>query len=108
MTMRFRRKKRELRRQQNTVLTCAWCANPIGPDKEVFGFGAKAKPELDLSDSEGTILQLPLDKCRKIIPAMVATSDSQARREGNDLVFMICSRECGMALKEALEDEIEE
>ena len=106
--MRFRRKKRRLHReQQNAILTCAWCENPIGPDKEVFGFGAKANPEVDLNNSEGKIIQLPLVKCRKVVPAMVATNDSQAKKEGNDLVFMICSRVCGMTLKEALEEEID-
>ena len=41
----------------------------------------------------------------KTIPAIVTTGESQAKREGNDLLFMCCSRECARLLKHALQEE---
>ena len=43
----------------------------------------------------------------KTIPAIVTTGDSQAKREGHDLLFMCCSRECARLLKDALQEEKE-
>ncbi|KAA0231835.1 hypothetical protein KJ068_24115 [bacterium] len=82
---------------------CAWCDRVIGPEEEVFGCGAKAMPGIDLSDREGKILPLFLALSRKTVPAIVVPMDSQAKKEGNDLYFVICSESCGQALKQALQ-----
>jgi hypothetical protein len=89
------------------VSTCAWCSKEIPEHTEVFSVGAKAKPEIDLSEEEGSIILLPLDVTGKTVPAMIVNSDSQAKKDGYDIVFMVCSEDCGRALREALEEEIE-
>jgi len=61
---------------------------------------------VDLSESEGTIVPLPLEGVRKVVPMIVASKDSPAKQAGNDLCFMVCSRECGEALRRALAEEI--
>ena len=87
-------------------LTCAWCAKRVGQDEERFGLGAKVVAGIDLSESEGTIVPLPLDGVRKVIPMIIAAKDSPAKQAGHDLCFMVCSRECGVALRRALVEEI--
>jgi len=41
----------------------------------------------------------------KTIWSIVPPADSDARKDGNDLMFTLCSEECGDQLKEALEIE---
>ena len=55
------------------------CNKEIPEDVEVFGFGAKAQPGVDLSEQEGTIIQLPLALAGRTVPAIVVASDSEAR-----------------------------
>lgn len=86
--------------------TCAWCHKRIKRGHEVFGVGAKTKPNIDLTDSEGTIITLVLAKTDKNVFAMVPTSDSPAKKHGNDLYFMVCSQDCGQDLMTALRMEI--
>lgn len=100
-----RRKKKQLPRPVSFVTTCAWCGKGIPEDTEVFSIGAKARPGVDLKDQEGSIIPLPLHLVRKIVPAMIPTSDSEAKKDGYDMVFMVCSRSCGEALRQALDEE---
>lgn len=86
-------------------LTCAWCAKRVGEDEERFGLGAKLAAGIDLSDSEGTIVPLPLHGVRKVVLMIVASKDSPAKQAGYDLCFMVCSRDCGEALRRALMEE---
>lgn len=67
---------------------CAWCNKEILEDVEVFGFGARARPGIDLSGQEGTIIQIPLTLESKTVPAAVVTSGSEAKKQGYDLAFL--------------------
>lgn len=85
--------------------TCAWCLQPISPGSETYGFGAKARRGIDLSDKEGQFVSLKLAIPNKIVVALVPTSTSSAKAEGYDLVFVTCSESCAEELKEALDLE---
>lgn len=85
--------------------TCAWCLQPILPGSETFGFGAKARPGIDLADKEGQFVSLKLAIPNRIVVALVPTSTSTAKAEGYDLVFITCSESCAEDLKEALDLE---
>jgi hypothetical protein len=37
---------------------------------------------------------------------LVPTDNSQAKKEGNDLLFAICSQHCRGTLKQALQEEL--
>jgi hypothetical protein len=90
---------------ERLLRTCAWCTQIIPDDSEVFGFGAKARPGIDLSDKEGQFVSLDLALAEKTVFALVPTSTSQAKEEGYDLVFLACSQDCAESLKDALEFE---
>ncbi len=85
---------------------CAWCGKTIPENSEVFGLGAKVRKTFDIKDQEGKIIPLTLIKADKTIPAIVTTSKSEAKRDGYDLMFMICSKDCAESLRTALEKEI--
>jgi hypothetical protein len=85
---------------------CAWCQTRIYDDMEVFGFGAKIKPDVDLSEYESHCIQLDLVSEEKSVYMMVTAQDSEAKKEGKDGMFLVCSEQCGKKLKDVLEKEI--
>ena len=101
----MRKIKRRPISPEKATSVCAWCQKRIPPDTELFALGAKFKPGVDLK--EGSVTQLFLATTGNKIYAIIPTSDSQAKKEGKDILFTICSHSCGMALKKALEQEID-
>jgi hypothetical protein len=87
--------------------TCAWCDKTISEAKEVFGIGAKLRPGIDSGAQEGTITSFFLAEANKNVPAIVTPTDSEAKKEGYDFIFMFCTQECGKSLKEAIQKEID-
>ena len=85
---------------------CAWCQNHISEDREVFGAGAKLKPDVDLSVYENHCIQIGLVSEEKPIYMMVTAQGSEAKKNGKDCMFLLCSEECGKKLKSVLEKEI--
>jgi hypothetical protein len=85
---------------------CAWCRNPINDEMEVFALGAKLKAKFDLSEYESHCIQIGLVTEDKPIYMMVTAQGSQAKNEGKDGMFLVCSEECGKKLKKVLNKEI--
>ena len=85
---------------------CAWCGSKIDDYMEVFGFGAKFKPDFDLSEYESHCIQIDLVSEEKPVYMMVTVEGSDAKKDGNDGMFLVCSEGCGNKLKKVLEKEI--
>ena len=100
-------KKNRLVNPATITSICAWCGKRISKDSEIFSLGAKVKAGVNLTKQEGGVIHLPLTQPRRTVLAIVPTPDSSAKKEGNDLLFAICSQECGQALKQALQQQIE-
>jgi hypothetical protein len=86
--------------------TCAWCGGPIEEGSEIFGTGAKIREGIDFvqsSGQDGFLLEVTIAGRR--VPTVVTGKDSEARKQGNDLMFMTCSMSCAEELKDALERE---
>jgi hypothetical protein len=84
---------------------CAWCKKTIPEDSELFGVGAKLKPGIDFEESAGKTITLYLVLSGKEIPAFVTTRNSRAKKDGHDIMFMVCSAECGEFLAMAFQKE---
>ena len=102
---RNKRKRQTL--QDRFLSTCGWCGKAILKSTPVFGAGARVRSGIDLSSKEGQILELVLMLSKKTVLAAVTTSDSAAKAEGKDLMFMACSERCASDLKRACEQEID-
>lgn len=85
---------------------CCWCDEPIWEDSGGFTWGIKLAGILDLPD-EGGPYHWPISHANKIVPAIVSPKDSPARRDGQDLVFILCSEFCVDSLREAIQKEKE-
>jgi len=84
---------------------CAWCNKTIAGDTEVFSLGAKAQKGTDMKRYRGSAVRIQLTHDARTVSAMVPTSGSQARRAGNDVLFMLCSERCAKQLRRALVKE---
>jgi len=85
---------------------CGWCGKAISDDMEVFGVGGKLRPGVDLSEFEGAAVRIALASRQKGLVAIVPAADSDARREGKDILFMTCSEACGFDLKSAVQEDL--
>jgi hypothetical protein len=84
---------------------CCWCDEPIWEDSGGFMWGIKVGDAEDLP--EGTLFHWPISHVNKMVPAMVSAKDSPARKDGWDLVFILCSEFCADSLQEAIKKEKE-
>jgi len=85
---------------------CAWCGGEIPEGGEVFGTGARIREGIDFvqgGSEDGFFMEVTIDGRR--VPTIVTGKDSDARKQGNDLMFMTCSLNCAEELKKALERE---
>jgi hypothetical protein len=84
---------------------CAYCDKKLRSDVEVYGLGVKLKEGLEYPDGVGRMTAVDLPLQGRSFKCMVTADDSRARMEGWDLIFMVCSEECGRELKKILVEE---
>jgi len=94
------------RRAERLQSECGWCGEAIGEDEPVFGLGGKATSGIDLSLVQGKVVEIVLESAGKHVLAAVSAFDSDAKKAGNDLMFMVCSEACGRELQAALAGEL--
>jgi hypothetical protein len=83
--------------------TCAWCLEEIPEAGEVYAVGATLRGGIEFASNEsGTGFFMPVAIGDKLVPAIVTSADSEARQQGNDLMFMTCSEVCACSLRDAL------
>ena len=85
--------------------TCAWCGEFVDEDVEIHAIGAKFPDGVDMKENEGNIIFLGFKAIDKKVPAIMSTSDSEAKKHGNDLMFLTCSQSCFKKLKSLLDKE---
>jgi hypothetical protein len=68
---------------------CAWCGKKIGPKQEI------------IAPLEGKRIEVGIPSAGRNVEVLVTTAESQARKEGWDLIAMTCSERCGHELKDA-------
>lgn len=101
------KKPRSRRRSAGLHHRCACCGREIPDDREVFGFGAKARSGASLEDRRGQVVEIAIQSLGKIVPAVVTGVGSPAARVGHDLYFMTCSESCAGNLRAALKGDID-
>jgi len=100
----FRKKHKEWR---PSGYRCVWCEDQIPEDTELFGVGAKAREDIDITELRGKVIDIYLARKKRNVQALVVTEDSPAKREGKDLLFVTCSESCSEALRQAVGKEID-
>lgn len=95
---------------ETEILTrhCAWCGNFIPEEGDVFAVGAKLKCPIGFTgvdNDTGYVMFVLIGE--KKVPVIATAEGSEARNDGNDWLFIVCSKRCGLELKSALEREKE-
>ena len=86
---------------------CAYCDKEVDQDSEVFAVLLKIGEVHELKDREGEMISVYLKEANRSIPAMVATEDSDAKKDGGDIGIMTCSEGCAQNLTTTLQKEID-
>lgn len=87
------------------MLSCAWCMKKIKEDGPVYGLSITFTEGNDFSDRAGTITQVELETRHTSVPMVVAGSGSDAKRDGVDGIFAVCSSTCGKKMRDTLAKE---
>ena len=83
---------------------CSWCGKDTS-NKPVFTLSAKFNEKgKALEKKDGYIKELPLLSNGNVW-VIITGKNSPAKKQGNDMLFMCCSRRCGLEVREALESE---
>lgn len=87
---------------------CAWCKKSIPEDDEVFGVSGTFPEDSELKKKDGEKVTFELDSAERTVAGFAPPFYSDARQEGQDVLFMLCSEECRDAMKEAFGTDKEE
>ncbi|MBV8101824.1 MAG: hypothetical protein JOZ31_21985, partial [Verrucomicrobia bacterium] len=90
-------KRTQAQRNKYWLSHCGWCRRKIGEDVPVIGISMKFRDPSDYHRHKGKIVEFELVTGRMVV-AGVVKPDSPARREGKDVIFMVCSDQCGNEL----------
>lgn len=91
--------------KEELVGVCSWCARTIPAGLPIFAIAGKKRPEADFSGQAGQWIKVTLDSGQRQLPALVPAADSQAAREGYDVMFIACTEQCRNEMQLALETE---
>lgn len=88
-------------------LICAWCQKVMADDAEGFTLGVKVRPEYHqlAKEQAGRIIDFHLISTGRDVPAVVVAEDSEAKKDGKDLMFPACTMACVKALEAVLHQE---
>ncbi len=88
------------------MLRCSWCMKKIKEDKECFGLSVKFIDGVDLKQDEGTVKSIFLTSRNTNVPMIVVAADSDAKKQGQDGIFALCSEKCGIKMKSIINEEL--
>lgn len=89
------------------MLRCSWCMKKIGENKPCFGLSVKFAKGVDFHESEGKIISLYIVSRNTSVPFIVVANDSEAKKNGQDGIFCVCSEKCGEKMKKTVTQELE-
>jgi hypothetical protein len=87
------------------AVCCTWCNKSLIDEESVLSLNIKAGEGSRFTDFAGQFISIALAAEKRDVHAFVTTEDSQARKDGFDLLFIVCSEECRGNLKIALKEE---
>jgi len=91
---------------QDALSKCTWCHEYLGDHSDAFGIGVKLKPQTDLADYETHCIEILLGSDEKPVFMLVTPAGSEAKNDGHDGMFLVCSEPCGKSLKEAVTKDV--
>jgi hypothetical protein len=100
------KKSTQAQRDAYWLSHCGWCRREIGENVPCIGISMKFRDRRDYERHKGKIIEFEL-VTGQIVIAGVVKPDSPAKKEGKDVIFMVCSAQCGDKLTAAMRKEWE-
>lgn len=88
------------------MLRCAWCMKKIRDDRPVLGISVQFADGIDFSESQGEVIQIGIHSRNTSVPMIVPADESEAKLQGTDAIFAMCSEKCANKMKETLTKEL--
>ena len=92
---------------------CCWCRKDISENTPVYGLTAKFRKDVETPpvEDERYVIDIYVHESidsadYKSVWTIITAKNSGAKIAGNDIVFMLCSEECGHELREILQADI--
>ena len=86
--------------------TCACCQKEITDETDIVDLGIQVSPGVDLSDYESHCIEIALTSENQPVHMMVTAAHSDAKKEGKDGLFLLCSQACADTFRQTLQIEI--
>jgi len=87
---------------------CACWQKVISDETDIVDFGIQVKPDVDLSDYRSHCIEIQLTSKNRPVHMMVTAARSDAKKEGKDGLFLLCSQACANEFKQTLQAEIDQ
>ena len=91
----------EAEREAYWLNYCCWCNREIG-DGERISINSRFLDQRDYRKNAGKVVTFELQSIGRSIVALVVKRNSPAKRQGKDVMFVVCSDRCGDELSAAM------
>ena len=98
-------RQRQAEKQEYFLEHCCWCNRLISEESERFSINTKFRDPKDYQKNAGKIIEFYVPRMDRSLMAFAVTRDSEAKKQGYEVMFMICSKSCREELAAALREE---
>src|SRR5437773_8639898 len=82
-------------REEYWLNHCRWCGRVLGENSERISINSSFQNPKDYRKHAGKVVTFELQSIGRSIVALVVTRDSPAKKQGKDIMFIVCSDRCG-------------
>ena len=90
---------------EEALSACACCRKEITDETDIVDLGIELMRDVDLSPYESHCIEIELTSESLLVHMMVTATNSDAKQEGKDGLFLLCSQACAENFKQILQDE---
>ena len=91
----------------DALSACACCQKEITDETDIIDLGIQVNSNVDLSDYASHCIEIELASQSQPVHMLVTAAHSDAKKEGKDGLFLLCSQSCADKFKQILQDEID-
>ena len=98
-------RRRQTEKEEYWLDHCCWCNREMREDSERFSINTKFRDPKDYQKNAGRIVEFYVPTVDRAILALAVTRDSEAKKQGHEIMFVVCSERCREELSAALRED---
>ena len=99
-------RRRQSEKEEYWLNHCCWRNREMGEDSERFSINTKFRDSKDYRKNAGKIVEFYVPSADRSIMGFAVTWDSEAKKQGYEIIFGICSERCREELSAVLREDI--